>query len=59
MCTVLCTIMLELVDRRQLAGRGLGWTDVHLLASALLAKCTLWTLDPALGAVAAELGVAG
>ena len=40
-------------------GRGLGYIDVHLLASALLAPpARLWTLDRRLARVAAELGVA-
>jgi len=46
------------VSERQLAGRGLGWIDMHLLASALLANCPVWTLDRALGAAASELRLA-
>jgi predicted nucleic acid-binding protein len=42
---------------RKLHGRGLGWIDVHLLASALVARLQLWTTDPALAAVAGELGI--
>jgi predicted nucleic acid-binding protein len=49
---------LALVERRALMGRGIGWVDVHLLASALLAGIRIWTLDRRLVAVAAELGVA-
>lgn len=48
---------LRLVGDRKLAGKGLGWIDVHLLASALLSNCTLWTKDKALGAVACSLKV--
>jgi predicted nucleic acid-binding protein len=48
---------LELIERRALMGRGIGWVDVQLLASALLAGVSLWTLDRRLAAVAAELGV--
>jgi predicted nucleic acid-binding protein len=36
---------IELLDRRRLHARGLGWVDVHLLASALVSNCRLWTLD--------------
>ena len=50
--------VVRLVEQRRLAGRGLGWIDMHLLASALLANCPLWTNDRALGAAATELGVA-
>lgn len=48
----------ELVEARGLTGRGIGWVDAHLLASALVADCTLWTLDQKLRAVAGEVGVA-
>ncbi len=47
--------LLDFVTRRKLAGRGLGWIDMHLLASALLANCRLWTLDKRLAAAAADL----
>jgi len=49
--------LLELILARQLSGRGIGWVDVHLLASALVAGCGLWTFDGRLGAVAQDLGV--
>jgi predicted nucleic acid-binding protein len=49
--------VLELILTRQLSGRGIGWVDVHLLASALVAGCGLWTFDGRLGAVARDLGV--
>ena len=49
--------LLELLQRRALFGRGCGFVDVSLLASALLnAQTLLWTLDQRLEAVAAELG---
>ena len=50
--------VLQLVGVRGIHGRGLGWIDMHLLASALLDGCALWTLDKRLEEVAAELGVA-
>ncbi len=40
--------VLRLIDLKGLMGQGLGWVDVHLLASALLAEAQLWTLDKAL-----------
>ena len=43
---------------RRLHGRGVGWVDVHLLASALVGRLKLWTTDPRLTLVARELGVA-
>ena len=50
--------VLQLVRVRRIHGRGLGWIDVHLLASALLEGCALWTMDKRLAAAAAELGCA-
>ena len=47
--------VLNFVSERRLAGRGLGWIDMHLLASTLLANCAVWTFDKALRAVATEL----
>ena len=51
--------VLTLIERHGLAGSGLGWVDVHLLASALLAGAPLMTLDRTLARNAARLGVAG
>jgi hypothetical protein len=49
--------VLGLLDANRLFGRGLGWVDVHLLASTLLTRTTLWTLDQGLTRCARELGV--
>ena len=49
--------VLRLVDAQRLHGRGLGWIDVHLLASALLSRAPLWTLDRRLARAASTLGV--
>ena len=49
--------LLELIERRALSGRGCGFVDVSLLASALLGnEVAVWTLDKRLEAVALELG---
>jgi hypothetical protein len=40
-----------------LNGRGVGWIDIHLLASAVVERLSLWTADPRFAAVAQELGV--
>jgi predicted nucleic acid-binding protein len=48
---------LALLDRHDLAGRGIGWVDVHLLASARIAGMSLWTADRRLAALARELGL--
>ena len=49
--------VLSLVDSRKLYGRGLGWVDVHLLASTMLGHTTMWTLDKRLAEQAQRLGV--
>ena len=50
---------LAFIDGRALMGRGIGYLDVHLLASVVLAAgATLWTRDKRLAAVAQELGLA-
>ena len=49
--------VLRLLSDRVLWGKGIGWIDSHLLASALLSDCKVWTLDRSLNRAAAELGV--
>lgn len=48
---------LHLLEQHELAGRGLSWSDVQLLAAARIDGLTLWTHDRALAAVAKELGL--
>ena len=51
---------LGFIDGRALMRRGIGYLDVHLLASVALAgAATLWSRDQRLAAVARELGLAG
>ena len=50
--------VLFLIDQHELMGRGIGYIDVHLLASARLGGVLLWTRDKRLNALATELGVA-
>ena len=49
--------VLGFVDRHRLMGRGIGWIDTHLLASASLAGSLLWTRDRRLLDVARKLGL--
>jgi len=51
------TEVLALIERRNLMGRGLGWVDVHLLASALLSDAALWTLDRSLLSAVHAIGL--
>lgn len=51
--------VLHAIDRLGLSGLGIGYVDVHLLASTLLTPGTvLWTRDRRLHAAAARLSVA-
>ncbi len=58
--TVLATPaeVLRFIDGHRLMGLGLGYIDVHLLASARLTGVSLWTLDKKLHAAATRLVVA-
>lgn len=50
--------VLDLIDQRPLRGKGMGWTDAHLLASALLSGCRLWTRDISLHTAAVRMSLA-
>ena len=43
------------IDRNQLMAKGVGFVDVHLLASAQLAGVPLWTADKRLKSAADQL----
>ena len=45
------------IESHGLSGRGLGWIDVHLLASARLRSLPFWTLDKRLAAVERTLAL--
>ena len=50
--------VLNFIDRHALMGIGLGYIDVHLMASSLLSGNTeLWTLDKHLVNASSELGI--
>ncbi len=49
--------VLFFIERQLLAGRGVGYIDVHLLAAAMLGSARLWTLDKRLHAAAEGLGL--
>lgn len=51
--------VLGFIERHSMAGRGVGYIDLHLLASALMTPRTrLWTRDRRLAAIAGTFGVA-
>ena len=46
--TALCVShqeVLQFIEMKNLMGHGLGYIDVHLLASAILSNVPLWTMD--------------
>jgi predicted nucleic acid-binding protein len=49
---------MHLIERSRLHGLGLGWTDLHLLTSALLSECKLWTRDKRLERASQSVGIA-
>ncbi|KAB0677081.1 type II toxin-antitoxin system VapC family toxin [Aureimonas leprariae] len=51
-------IVRELIETQRLHSTGIGYVDVHLLASTLLVEGgRLWTRDKRLGVVAGRLGI--
>lgn len=48
--------VLDYIERHHLHGKGIGYVDVHLLASATISEAKLWTRDKRLDAIARELG---
>jgi len=49
--------VMNFLESNTLYGRGIGYVDLYLLASAALTSCQLWTRDKGLAGVAAALGL--
>jgi predicted nucleic acid-binding protein len=49
--------VLMFIERHALMGKGFGWIDTHLLASAFLSKVSLWTFDKSLDRILSSLGM--
>ena len=49
--------VLQFIEHYRLTGKGLGYVDVHLLASAVLTGVPLWTLDKKLQQASAKLRI--
>jgi predicted nucleic acid-binding protein len=47
--------VLAFLGQHRLFGKGIGWVDAHLLASAALTQCRFWTHDSRLRDAAASL----
>jgi len=50
--------VMQFIENYSLVGKGLGYIDMHLLASAILSRVQLWTLDKKLKQVSLKLGLA-
>ena len=50
--------VLLMIKQNQLMGRGIGYVDAHMLASAKLSHCQLWTQDRRLAVLTEEQGLA-
>ncbi len=49
--------VMHVIEKYHLMGKGLGYVDMHLIASAMLTHVSLWTFDRRLAAVSAALGL--
>ncbi len=49
--------VLTLIENKELFGIGLGFVDVHLIASALIHNVQIWTADKSLNKTATDLGI--
>jgi predicted nucleic acid-binding protein len=49
--------VMQFIENNQLMGEGLGYIDVHLIASAALTSVQIWTLDKRLAGISAKLGL--
>src|SRR3990170_7437071 len=49
--------VMRFIENYHLMGKGLGYIDIHLLASAILTEVPFWTLDKRLCEVSSGLGL--
>jgi len=49
--------VMEYIETNKLMGKGLGYTDMHLSASAKLTGIPIWTFDKRLDEINKELGI--
>jgi predicted nucleic acid-binding protein len=49
--------VMHFIGNYELMGKGLGFIDMHLIASAVLSKVPIWTLDKKLKDVSSRLGL--
>jgi predicted nucleic acid-binding protein len=49
--------VLKFIENNQLMGKGLGYIDVHLIASAVLTNVLVWSLDKTLDKFTKRIGI--
>ena len=49
--------VLQFIEKNNLMGKGLGFIDAHLSASAILTKVPMWTLDKKLNEINNKLNI--
>ncbi len=49
--------VLKFIENNRLMGKGLGYIDVHLIASAVLTNVPLWTIDKTLEKFTKKIGI--
>ncbi len=49
--------VLKFIEDNQLVGKGLGYIDMHLVASAVLTDVPLWTFDKTLKKITKKIGI--
>jgi hypothetical protein len=49
--------VMRFIEKHSLVGKGFGHIDMHLLASAVLSRVPVWTLDKKLPQVSSKLGL--
>lgn len=50
--------VIDFVENQRLMGKGLGFIDMHLIASALMSRVNLWTFDRKMNQFTTLLGLA-
>jgi predicted nucleic acid-binding protein len=49
--------ILQFIETNNLMGKGLGYIDMHLAASAVLSDVSLWTFDKSLAEICKKLNI--
>ena len=49
--------VLKFIENNHLMGKGLGYIDIHLIASAVLTDVPVWTFDKTLDKIAKKIGI--